>query len=172
MNQKWKKSTLIKKIENVDRFFCVFFHFAIIWFLIFLNDLSMHLIANIIVHVLRKFRTWIREWYFFFFCLLIIYCMHVRKFAKKTHASSSRWTCHFCIFHCFNNSLFIYDCFDFDRFSKSFHFVCRLVDLLDTTNIHSTFVSVSHDSRIRWRNENELKDESTNLKRRILRHEF
>ena len=74
--------------------------------------------------------------------------------------------------HCFNNFLSIYDCFDFDQFFKSFHFACRFVDQFDTTNIHLTSISMFHVSRIRWRNKIELRNESTNLKKQILKYEF
>ena len=119
-----------------------------------------------------RLRTRVRKWYSLSFCLLITYCMHARRFAEEAHASSSRWTRHLRISHCLNTLLFIYDCFDLDRSSRSFHLACRLARMFDTTSIHSTSISVSHSSRIRWRNENELRDELTNLKRRILRYEF
>ena len=109
-----------------------------------------------------------------FFFLFINYLLHAcSKICKKNTR-----VCHlierviFAYFINFNNFLFIYDNFDFDRFFKFFHLVCRLVDQFDTTNIHSTSISMFHVSRIRWRNEIELKDESKNLKRKILKYEF
>ena len=72
-------------------FFAIFFHFAIVWFQIFLNDMSMHLIANINVYIKREnFEHEFEKNTFFF--LFIIYLLHAINFYVVSFFLSSRWS--------------------------------------------------------------------------------
>ena len=86
--------------------------------------------------------------------------MHVREFAKKTHASSFKWTRHFRIFIVLIIFvLSIYDCFDSNRFSKSFHLFCHFVSLFDISITHLTSILVSQVVWTRELVDIELKNE-------------
>ena len=93
---------LYKMLRILNILFVSFSLFQCSWYRISRNDVSIYLIANIIIHVLKHdFESKFEKRFHLFFCVLIIneHRMHAQRFAKKNVFSSYEMTRYFRIFH-------------------------------------------------------------------------